>query len=352
MRIWSVFILLAGGCQWLAAAELKFDFGRMPLGQPPPGFRSMIVGAGKPGDWQVIEADFPSLLPRFDTNASTVVSRRAVVAQLAQDPTDEHFPLLVYEGQPFGDFKCTTRFKAVAGQEERMAGLAFRLQDEKNFYLIRANAKRGNVWFYKVVDGVRGPPAARNVPVAPGQWHELTVECRGTRIQAWLDGVEATPEIGDSSFGRGKLAFWTKSDAVSYFADTVVTYTPLERPAQVWVRAVLKEFPHLLGLKIYAPFGQPPQVTLIAGADAAEVGQPGGPREQDVLATGNTYYGKGKGSVSVLEPLRDRNGDVVAAVRVVMKSFPGQTEETAVARAVPVMGALQKRVTAAQDLLE
>ena len=77
MRIWSVFILLAGGCQWLAAAELKFDFGRMPLGQPPPGFRSTVVGTGKPGDWQVIEADFPSLLKRFDTNAPTLVARRA-----------------------------------------------------------------------------------------------------------------------------------------------------------------------------------------------------------------------------------------------------------------------------------
>jgi hypothetical protein len=43
------------------------------------------------------------------------------------------------------------RFKIVDGVYEQMAGVVFRFQDTNNFYVARANAKDGNVRFYKVV---------------------------------------------------------------------------------------------------------------------------------------------------------------------------------------------------------
>jgi hypothetical protein len=50
--------------------------------------------------------------------------------------------------------------------------------------------------------------------------------------------------------------------------------------------------------------------------------------------------------------LRDRNGDTIAAVRVVMKSFPGQTEANAIVRAAPIVRQLQARVQSLEDLVE
>jgi len=50
--------------------------------------------------------------------------------------------------------------------------------------------------------------------------------------------------------------------------------------------------------------------------------------------------------------LRDRNGDAMAAVRVVMKSFPGQTEENAIIRAAPIVKALQEKIRSLEDLIE
>ena len=50
--------------------------------------------------------------------------------------------------------------------------------------------------------------------------------------------------------------------------------------------------------------------------------------------------------------LRDRNGDPVAAVRVIMKSFAGQTEQAAFARALPVVREMQSHVTSLQDLVQ
>jgi len=335
----------------LAAAELKFDFSRMPLDQPPPGFRSLVSGEGKPGDWKIILADFPPLIAPIGSNAPNI-SQRAVVAQLAKDPTDEHSPMLVYERETFSDFKVTTRFKTVSGQTERMAGLAFRVVDEKNFYYIRASSLGNNVRFFKLVNGVRSAPIGRDLPVPSGVWHELKIECRGNQIQAWLDGQEVIPPLSDTSFTRGKLAFWTKSDSVSYFVDTVVTYTPLVPPAQALVRATLKEYPKLLGLKIYAATGTPREVRVIAAGDEKELGQPGSRAEQDVLDTGNVYYGKGEGTASVLMPLRDRNGEIIAVTRVVLKPVFGQTEQNALNRARPIVQEMQAKVQNTADLFE
>ena len=35
------------------------------------------------------------------------------------------------------------------------------------------------------------------------------------------------PPLNDNTFTTGKIGFRTKSDAVSYFGDTTITYTPL-----------------------------------------------------------------------------------------------------------------------------
>ena len=51
-------------------------------------------------------------------------------------------------------------------------------------------------------------------------------------------------------------------------------------------------------------------------------------------------------------PLRDRNGDAIAAARVVMKPFSGQTEQNALARALPIVKRIQAGVQSLQDLTE
>ena len=143
----------------------------------------------------------------------------------------------------------------------------------------------------------------------------------------------------------------TQADSVCYFVDTKITYTPRETPAQRLVRETLDKYPRLLGLTVYAvrPGGKEPVV--IASKDEREIGQTGGKTELDVIRHGTSYFGRGKQTVVVTAALRDRNGDPMAAVRVVMKSFPGQTQENAVVRAQPIMGNMQRGVTSLDDFL-
>ena len=44
------------------ATERKFDFSDVRENQAPPGFRSVVTGQGKPGDWRVIMDEVPPLL--------------------------------------------------------------------------------------------------------------------------------------------------------------------------------------------------------------------------------------------------------------------------------------------------
>ena len=335
-----------------AAAERKFDFAEVRENQTPPGFRSVVTGQGQPGDWRVILDDVPPLMPTLSTAAPSV-AKQAVLAQLAQDPADEHFPLLIYEGEIIDDFTLTTRFKTVKGVAEQMAGIAFRIQNATNYYVVRASSLGNTFRFYKVLNGQRGPLVGPEVSIPSGVWHELTVECKGNAIRCLLNGKElitATDNV--NPFTSGKIGFWTKSDSVSYFANTKLVYKPHEPPAQALVREVLKKYPRLLGLQVYVLDSSSPSPRLLASKKTNEVSRAGGKIEQDVIAQGTPYYGKEKESVSVVLPLRDRNGDPVAAVRVIMKTFAGQTEQNAFARAQPIIQEMQSRFSSLEDLVQ
>ena len=74
--------------------------------------------------------------------------------------------------------------------------------------------------------------------------------------------------------------------------------------------------------------------------------------EQDILARSVSYYGKDKKSVTITVPIRDRNGDTVAAARIIMSTFPGQTEQNAFARGMPVAKAIESRISTLKELLD
>jgi Domain of Unknown Function (DUF1080) len=345
---------LSGFCLALAlsaaGAEIKIDFGGLAAGQTPTNFHAALAGGGRPGAWKIVMDEVPPLLAPLSPHAP-VITRRAVVAQTGADPADERFPMLVYDGDTFKDFKLTTRFKIVGGAMEQMAGVVFRFQNASNFYVIRASALGHNLRYYKVVDGVRASPIGPQMDISVGVWHMLAVQCLGNQITCWLDGNLVMPPLNDNTFTAGKIGFWTKSDAVSYFGDTTITYTPLVPMAQTLVQNVLKNEPRILGLRIYTldNKGRP---RIAASKNEKEIGQPGTDAEKAAITVGKVYFGRGKGTVAVTLPLRDRNGDPMAAVRVQLKSFFGETQDNALTRAAMILKQMQAQVTSREELMQ
>ncbi len=359
MRI--LVIIIAGFAVGVSAAQIEFDFSQDAVDQPPPGFLSLVTGRGEPAQWKVVNEQVPPMLAPLEPNAPGNTAQRSVLSVQSFNLDENHFPVLLYTNEIFSDFTLTTRFKLAGGIVEPSAGVVFRAQDQSNYYVVRASAE-GNLLWYRVVGGqsYAGLGIGVKVPMARDVWRELRIECAGSRMRCYLDGRLAIPParpgaptndlaINDTTFSRGKIGFWTKADSKCYFVDARVQYTPRVPYAQAVVNNIVKKYPRLLGLKVYA--GKDSGLPVVIGAmNEHDVGAAGTRTEADVIERGSVYYLKADRTVEITMPLRDRNGDIVAALAVKMKTFRGETQATAVARATIVKRAFELQIETMEDL--
>jgi hypothetical protein len=317
------------------AAERQFDFTQLPAGPAPTNFFSVITGDGAPGTWKIIERDGKHALTQMDL-----------------ETIDEHFPVLMLNDDIFTDFTVTTHFKIVGGDKEQLAGLAFRAKDERSYYVIRVSALGNNIRFYKFLGGLRSVPVGPDIKFSRDQWHGLTVVCQGNKIYTYLDGKEAIPAITDTSFIKGKIGLLTKSDTQVLFSDLHIEYTPHLPFAQALVKEMMEKYTKkkVVGMKIYTMQTDKPRV--IAATDPKEMYTEGGDFEVKTLKGANGFCTRGKQQIDILLPLRDRNGDVAAAVKFQMKPFPGETQEAAWGRCKPIQAAMEDRMQGVNNLLE
>lgn len=193
-----------------AGKELVYNFDGDAAGKLPAKFHDALTGQGAKAQW-VVKAD-PS-----------APSQPNVLAQLSTDKTDYRFPLAIADEGSFQNLEVSVKFKAISGDVDRAAGLAFRLKDANNYYVVRANALENNYRLYHVVNGRRVQFAGANFKVASSEWHELRVECVGNHITCYYDNEKKIDATDDTFKEAGKIGLWTKADAVTYFDDLRVT---------------------------------------------------------------------------------------------------------------------------------
>jgi hypothetical protein len=188
------------------------DLQNVAPGPLPDIFSTARTGQGAPAVW-VVQEDIAAPTGRVITQTST-------------DKTDYRFPLAVY--QPFSgtNLEVTVRFKAVAGNIDRAGGIALRLADPNNYYVLRANALEDNVNFYHVVQGVRRQIKGASTKVSSGQWHSLTLKAEGDQFTATFDDRPILVATDRTFSGAGKVALWTKADNVTSF--DALSIRPLE----------------------------------------------------------------------------------------------------------------------------
>jgi hypothetical protein len=344
----TLFLSLTAG-----AAELSFDFTTTPVGKTPEGLRPMLIGSGPEPVWQVLQVDAPSAFAPLTSKGSSV-TKAAVLAQTSTDGTDERFPIILNEGDYFGDFTFTTKFKLVSGTKERMAGIVFRAQDQYNFYVVRASGLGNTFRFYKVVGGIRQPPIGPEINIPSGVWHEMSVQCEANKIRCFLNGKQVIPELTDNTFINGKVGFWTKSDSVSYFTQAKVTFTPREIYAQKVVNLLMERFPRTLAVKIYGPKVGSTNIVLLASnakISETEIAEDSSVAGTAIAANTPMLYSS-KTIVKVTMPVHDRNGDPMAAVRVELDPFFGQTEQTSLTRAMVYKQEIEARVKNLKEFFE
>jgi len=140
------------------------------------------------------------------------------------------YPLLLKNDTNIKDGFVEVKFKAIAGSQDRAAGVVWRARDANNYYVVRANALEDNFVLYKTVDGIRsaldivGRKGGYGVavPVPANTWHSLRIEFKAARFGASFNGKQLF-EVEDSTFtDAGMVGLWTKADSVTLFDQ--VTY--------------------------------------------------------------------------------------------------------------------------------
>jgi hypothetical protein len=207
----AIMTAIAAATPAQAEGPINVLFTETQIGALPQGFTAERTGSGAPADWKVVQDD-------------TVAGGRAL-AQISSDRTDYRFPLAIYQPVSTANVEVSVRFKAVAGAVDRAAGIAVRLADRDNYYVVRANALEDNVNLYRVIKGSRSQISGVRHKVSSGTWHTLGLKVSGDRFAVSFDGAELYSASDRSLTQAGKVALWTKADSVTHFA--ALTITPL-----------------------------------------------------------------------------------------------------------------------------
>ena len=198
---------------WAQAETMSPDIPRYAAGRLPPEFETeWRTGRGAVGTWLAVDD-------------ATARGGRAI-EQSGTDPTDYRFPLAVYRMIPVKDVEASVRFKAVSGKGDRAGGLAVRVSDADNYYVVRANALEGNVNLYRVVKGRRIEIKGASVKVASGVWHHLAITARGAVMSVSFNGAVLFSVEDSTIAGPGEVALWTKADSVTRFHDLLIHRLP------------------------------------------------------------------------------------------------------------------------------
>ena len=188
---------------------IRFNFDNYAVNQLPKGWSQAFTGQGGT-DWKVIEEQ-----------------GNKVFAQLYSDNPNNHFNIAINDSISAKNMILTARLKGVKGDEDQGGGFVWRYKDKNNYYVVHANPLEDNVVLYKVENGKRtdlplvdrGKTYGVKVPSMGNSWHTLKLYVNKNAFTVSFDDQELFVVEDDTFSSPGRLGFWTKADAVTYFDD-------------------------------------------------------------------------------------------------------------------------------------
>mgnify|MGYP001079807053 CR=1 FL=1 len=105
----------------------------------------------------------------------------------------------------------------LARKFDQAGGIALRVIDADNYYVVRGNALEDNVRFYRVIQGRREQIAGANIKVSASEWHTLSLRADDDRFTVTFDGKQLYTATDRTFAAAGKVALWTKADSVTRF---------------------------------------------------------------------------------------------------------------------------------------
>lgn len=102
------------------------------------------------------------------------------------------FPLAIIKDVPlFTSGTVTVHFKALGGREDQAAGIAFAIQPNGDYLILRANALEDNLILFEFKNGRRSAvKEVGGIPTKTGHWQDLTLVVAGETVSGLVDGKQ------------------------------------------------------------------------------------------------------------------------------------------------------------------
>ena len=203
----------------------EWNFDQSSLNGLPEGFNQAIGGDSGEGGWSVKE----------DASAP---SRPRLVEQRLHCREGWCYQLLVAEGVVAEYVDLSVRIKFNVDSSSGKAGLAYGIQDNKNFYAVVVEPTNNEVVAYVVKDGQPTELARESLILQPSDWHFLRIQ-RNTIVSKEFTEIffdhHLMIGVYDQSFKKGKLGLVAMEDGGFSFdnlrAMELMSNRPLSRPS-------------------------------------------------------------------------------------------------------------------------
>lgn len=204
LAITSVMWMELGASALDAAADI--DIGKSAIGALPSEFDL------SQGQWTVVG----------DATAAAGVA----IEQTGVQATEDRFPLAIYKPSSLKNAEISLRLKPVGGKSDQGGGVAVRLSNSQNYYLVQLDALRDRVLFSRVSNGAFEEIVGVDADIASHSWHTLTVRAKDNEFVVSLDGIWVFTGFDKILSQPGRIALWTKGDSITRFDSIAITPLP------------------------------------------------------------------------------------------------------------------------------
>jgi len=131
--------------------------------------------------------------------------------------TDDGYPLAISKAASLKNAEVSLRLKPAGGKSDQGGGVAVRLNNPKNYYLVQLDALRDRVLFSRVRDGAPEEIVGVDADIASHSWHTLAVRAKDDEFTVSLDGNWVFTGFDKTLSQPGRIALWTKGDSHTRF---------------------------------------------------------------------------------------------------------------------------------------
>jgi hypothetical protein len=180
----------------------RIDIASGRIGLPPANFELLRTGIGELGQWTLVA----------DATAVTGVA----IEQFSEDQTENQFSVAAYKPLHLRNLSVRARIKLIKGTIET-AGLAFRIQNSDNYYVVAANAFEKRADLFRMLDGKMERIAGADADIFIQRWHTLALIAENEQFTVSPDNKRIFTVSDRTFLTEGRIGLWAEKDNLSRF---------------------------------------------------------------------------------------------------------------------------------------